>query len=796
MGVLDFLNERKAYFQNMREQDPQEYVKTLSSSTDKLARQVGVGNDTSNKVLGAIRNQAGETQNRTRLQGEIDKRKHHENRIMGERTVSQVKTLGYDLGNDINSMQSNLAKLLQKSIDVLKKIERGVKTMGQEPLFDVRDMLDLRRGGRRRKRGRPRARRGSQKPGARAPKPGRAPPSPKPGPTGVIGRATNAIRNAGSRAMGWFRTPGAAGAVESGAARTAASGAGMTALRRAGAIGAVAAGGYGAYQALKDDTKTGGEKAQSVAGVAGGTAGALAVGAVGAKLGAVIGTTLAPGIGTAIGGAIGGLGGGALGYFGGEKIVTGGLDKMNAVIEKSGIGDRIGRATALALTPFSKDAREAVVSDFKNNVIPSWQKTLSPLKDTLNSWGDKLSGFGERIADWKDALSAQFDKLPQGVKDAVAVVGDVTAKAGTTLLAPARFAMGAARSVARRIEASSDTGRAIMGGVRSARDVVASVLPAGVAGALGIVSAKYESGGRGVHTISTGKGDHGGASYGTYQLASANGSMSKFLASAQGSKYAGQFKGLKVGSAGFNAKYRQIASTDAAGFNAAQHDYTVATHYDPLVRKIAAETGLDVNKQSRAVQEAVMSTAVQYGGGTSVFTEAMRRSGLDMKTATQEQIVNALQDHKAATVSTRFKSSSKEVQASVARRIENERRDLLALTGDTGRQTTKVVSAAAARDVSAVPAPISAARGTSLTEATVQRTAVQSPVTPVNPGTPKESTPVAVVSQPQAGNNASKTAGVTAGIRRPSNTSGTISIDDIPAFMPDMSMASILFGRV
>lgn len=800
-GVLDFLNERKAYFNNMREKDPQQYVKTLSSSTDKLARQVGVGNDTSNKVLGAIRSQSDEMQNRMRQQGETDRRKHHENRVMGERTVAQVKTLGYDLGNDIHSMQSNLASLLKDSIAVLKKIERGVKMVGQEPLFDVRDILDLRRGGRRggarRRRNRARAARAARA-GARTPPPlprSGPPPLPKPGPTGVLGRVTGSVRSAGSRALGWFRGPGgsaAAGGAEAGVARSVTSGLGVSALRKAGTVGAIAAGGYGAYEALKDDTKTSDEKAKAVAGVAGGTAGALALGAGGAKLGAVIGTAILPGIGTAIGGAIGGLGGGALGYFGGEKIITEGIDKLNAAIDSSGIGEHIGRATAIAISPFSAEARESLVSDWKNNILPKWQATMTPLKDTLNSWGDKLSGFGEKIAGWKDALSAQFDKLPEGVKDALGTAGQAAGAAFTGLATPVRAAMGVARSVARRVEASGDTGRAVMGGVRTARDAVASVLPAGMAGALGIVSAKYESGGRGVHTVSTGAGDHGGVSYGKYQLATNNGSMSKFLASAQGSQYAAQFAGLRAGSAEFSAKYKQIAASDGANFEKAQHDYIVASHYDPLARKIARDTGLDVNSRSKAVQEAVMSTAVQYGGGSSVFSRAM--SGLDLKTATDAQIVNALQDYKAANVGTHFKSSNERVRASVARRIENERRDLLALTGATGENAARPATGGTAKDVSTSVA--SGAGSSASPTASVQRTAIQSPVTPVNPGTPKESTPVAVVSQPGTAGAAEKTSGATAGIRRPSVGSGPINIDDIPAFLPDPSMASVLFGRV
>lgn len=199
-------------------------------------------------------------------------------------------------------------------------------------------------------------------------------------------------------------------------------------------------------------------------------------------------------------------------------------------------------------------------------------------------------------------------------------------------------------------------------------------------GGLGAVSAMFESGKGGVGTISTGKGDHGGVSYGAHQLSSKSGTMAKFLRSEQGAAYAADFAGLQPGTAAFNQKYKEVVGRDSKGFEEAQAGFMKATHYDPAARKLANDTGLDVSKRSRALQELVYSTSTQYGGGSSVLAKAL--AGRDANSMSDEELINTMQDYKRDNVGVNFKSSSAAVQASVAQRAEREKATLLKILAD------------------------------------------------------------------------------------------------------------------
>jgi hypothetical protein len=193
---------------------------------------------------------------------------------------------------------------------------------------------------------------------------------------------------------------------------------------------------------------------------------------------------------------------------------------------------------------------------------------------------------------------------------------------------------------------------------------------------LGSVSQSEEST-KGVHEISTGRGDHGGVSYGAHQLASNNGSMSKFLNSVEARSFQPDFAGLKPGSAAFNEQYRKVAERDPKAFETAQKAYIFRTHYQPLQERLARD-GIDLSGRSRAVQEMVYSTAVQYGTNTSVIRNALK--GADTSTMSDEDLVRKVQQYKHDTVGRYFKSSSGSVQDSVARRTMREQEKLLALT--------------------------------------------------------------------------------------------------------------------
>jgi hypothetical protein len=192
---------------------------------------------------------------------------------------------------------------------------------------------------------------------------------------------------------------------------------------------------------------------------------------------------------------------------------------------------------------------------------------------------------------------------------------------------------------------------------------------------LGAVAAQFESGAGGAGTISTGKGDLGGKSYGAFQLAGRGGAkgneVEQFL---KASGFEKAFEGLTVGTADFDKKWKDIAATNK-DFMASQQKYAAQTHYDPQMAKLKG-AGIDLSGKGIGVQEAVMSTANQYGANTSNIIKALQ--GKDVGKMDDKAIINAIQDFKAQNVASNFKSSSADVQAGVAKRIEQERLALLA----------------------------------------------------------------------------------------------------------------------
>ena len=174
-------------------------------------------------------------------------------------------------------------------------------------------------------------------------------------------------------------------------------------------------GAYEAYGVLKDDTKTDGEKAQGVANAAGGVAGSLA----GGSAGAAMGTAVLPGYGTAIGGVLGGV----AGYFGGEKLVDSIGTSVTSALVDSKFGEVLGKGAALAMAPFSEDARYALKKDWSSNV-EEMRAAIQPIADSTTSLKDSM----------KDYL--------EGFKSAGLQLGSSVYGAAATIFSGARAAVG------------------------------------------------------------------------------------------------------------------------------------------------------------------------------------------------------------------------------------------------------------------------------------------------------------------------------------------------------------------
>lgn len=204
-----------------------------------------------------------------------------------------------------------------------------------------------------------------------------------------------------------------------------------------------------------------------------------------------------------------------------------------------------------------------------------------------------------------------------------------------------------------------------------------------IADTLGQLSAKYETGGRGPGTVSTGSGDPGGVSYGSYQMASKMGTVTKFV-NQPGFPWSSDFQNLTAGTAQFTAVWKRIAAEQTAAFQEAQHAYIKRTHYDLLAAKILNETGLDVNTRSHALQDVVWSTAVQHGGATPIVCRACSSLTCDRSDPKYDELlIKAIYAERGKKKSdgnlAYFSRSAPGVQQGVANRFRNECQDALAM---------------------------------------------------------------------------------------------------------------------
>lgn len=376
--------------------------------------------------------------------------------------------------------------------------------------------------------------------------------------------------------------------------------------------------------------------------------------------------------GEAAGMGVGGIAGAALGSL------LGPLGTIGGGYVGSMIGEKVGG-------PIGDWSKSLMDSDLPSKMLSSWNAVTATLGSAWDATAQKAAevwGGAKKIASTANAA----------VKNATGMdVGELASAAGTAVKAAGTALVP--ETVRRAVGAASDW-------------------------ALGKTSKTYESGRGGAGTVSSGKGDNGGASYGTYQLSSKSGTLSKFLAQ---SPYGAQFAGLTPGSPEFNAKWKEVARNDP-NFDAAQHDFIKATHYDPAMAGLKS-VGIDVSQRGAAVQDALWSTSVQFGAGSlkkndgaiGLFRKAF--TGKQASAMTDAEFVATLQDYKATNNDALFSKSSASVRAGTLARAGNEKIALLGLNamntlpvgmGGAGIASIGFPSISAANVPSAVPVKIPA----------------------------------------------------------------------------------------
>jgi hypothetical protein len=384
----------------------------------------------------------------------------------------------------------------------------------------------------------------------------------------------------------------------------------------------------------------------------------------------------------------------------GGMIATGATALLGAIF--SPIGLAIGAAATVAWGLFTEDGRKffaaagekiaAVWNHLSDSFMVGWEDITSRIgqkwdegvKFFTDIWEPIAKFFGDKFGIVSESAKAVVDKVTDTANKANEFVKDQT---GVDVKESVKSVSATAKTAYEKtVEATS----------RNVIEPAANAFGKAKDWVLGQTSKFFESGKGGAGTVSTGKGDFGGASYGTYQLSSKQGTLQEFLKS---SGYGSQFEGMKPGTKAFNQRWKAIAQNDPR-FGSAQHEFIKQTHFDPQVERLK-KAGIDIEGRGKAVQDAVWSTSVQFGGDTKVIERALK--GKDQTKLSDADFVSALQDYKIAHNDQLFSKSSSQVRAGTLNRARKEKTQLLSLAAIESK-ITPAMPVPAAQSVSA-PSP-------------------------------------------------------------------------------------------
>lgn len=204
--------------------------------------------------------------------------------------------------------------------------------------------------------------------------------------------------------------------------------------------------------------------------------------------------------------------------------------------------------------------------------------------------------------------------------------------------------------------------------------------------AIGKLTAQFESGAKGIAAI--GYDRHGGTSYGKYQISSRAGTMHRFISycKTEAPDIAERLEkcGGAMNTGGRRGKmpstWADIADEQPERFEQLQDKFIRASHFEPAMKAIADNSGLDIGEMPFAFQEVVFSTAVQHGpnAATRIISRALGQVGearLDPETnlpknlaKAHENLIRRIYDNRSG----QFRSSDRSVQAAVKNRLRQE----------------------------------------------------------------------------------------------------------------------------
>ena len=184
---------------------------------------------------------------------------------------------------------------------------------------------------------------------------------------------------------------------------------------------------------------------------------------------------------------------------------------------------------------------------------------------------------------------------------------------------------------------------------------------------------QFESGSKGSRMISKGTGDYGGVSFGTYQFPSYKKAVttSGKLAEFWNKFYASKFPGVQPGdNQTFKDAWLKAVDSDPTQFFKNEHDTEGSEYTADLNRVKSRKPTFDPDRFSRGVQEALWSSAVQYGPG-GLIDKVFIQEGLDNNTD-KNKALEMIYNAKINGVDNHFKSSSTGVKNGIRSRFKQE----------------------------------------------------------------------------------------------------------------------------
>lgn len=189
-------------------------------------------------------------------------------------------------------------------------------------------------------------------------------------------------------------------------------------------------------------------------------------------------------------------------------------------------------------------------------------------------------------------------------------------------------------------------------------------------GRLGELSAKYESSGA---SSTIGRMSTDGRAFGKYQISEKAGTFDAFIkwVAPQDAEVADRLRDPKTR----EEQWKQLVAEGKV--QRFEEEFQLVQHYRPALNMLKPDVRQFV-ESSPALQEALFSTAVQHGPGSSggagagpIFNKVFRQG------MTEEEFVDAVYEERK----TRFQSSTAKERASVQERLEKEKHDVLSMLG-------------------------------------------------------------------------------------------------------------------